>query len=143
LPKEEIFSRYTGIWNLSAEQGNLGSFFVTNVRVVWFAQLSENFNVSIPWVQMRCVRIRDSKYGMALVIETSEHSGGYVLGFKIDGEQIEKIYNEINKLFQTFVENPNFGVECTFEEAEKNIEEVTIPRVEDDISVIQTGYEHT
>jgi len=86
LPNEEIFSRYTGIWNLSAEQGNLGSFFVTNVRVVWFAQLSENFNVSIPWVQMRCVRIRDSKYGMALVIETSEYSGGYVLGFKIDGD---------------------------------------------------------
>lgn len=41
-----------GVWNLSSDQGNLGSFFVTNIRVVWHAALAENFNVSIPYVQM-------------------------------------------------------------------------------------------
>jgi Bardet-Biedl syndrome 5 protein len=33
---------------------------------------------------MKCVRVRDSKYGTALVLETSDFSGGYVLGFKVD-----------------------------------------------------------
>ena len=63
LPKETLFSSYNGVWNLSAEQGSLGSFVITNVRLVWFAQLTENFNASIPWVQIKCIKIRESKYG--------------------------------------------------------------------------------
>jgi Bardet-Biedl syndrome 5 protein len=37
LPKEQIFTKYNGVWNLSAEQGNLGTFYFTNVRIIWFA----------------------------------------------------------------------------------------------------------
>jgi len=33
-------------------QGNLGTFFVSNVRVVWHANLNESFNVSIPYLQI-------------------------------------------------------------------------------------------
>lgn len=36
----------SGVWNLSSDQGNLGTFYITNVRIVWFANLAENFNVS-------------------------------------------------------------------------------------------------
>jgi len=52
LPKEQIFTTMNGVWNLSADQGNLGTFIVTNVRVVWFSDLAENFNVSIPFMQI-------------------------------------------------------------------------------------------
>ena len=69
-----------GVWNLSSEQGNLGTFFVTNVRLVWHANLVESFNVSIPYMQIVSVRVRDSKFGQALVIETHPNSGGYMLG---------------------------------------------------------------
>jgi hypothetical protein len=41
-----------GVWNLSSDQGNLGTFFITNIRVVWHASLAENFNVSMPYLQM-------------------------------------------------------------------------------------------
>ena len=81
---------------------------------------------------------------MALVLETSEFSGGYVLGFQIiDLGQLGLIYEEITTLFKAFVQQPNFGVECKYEEGDKKIEEITIPRIEDDISVIETGYEKT
>ena len=53
LPLEQTYSRVNGVWNLSAEQGNLGTFFISNVRVVWYANLAENFNVSIPFLQVR------------------------------------------------------------------------------------------
>lgn len=53
LPREQTYSRVNGVWNLSAEQGNLGTFFISNVRVVWYANLAENFNVSIPYLQAR------------------------------------------------------------------------------------------
>ena len=52
LPNEQIIDKVTGVWNLSSEQGNLGTFFITNVRLVWFANLADNFNVSIPYLQI-------------------------------------------------------------------------------------------
>ena len=52
LPLEEIFSKVTGVWNLSAEQGNLGTLYLTNVRLVWHANLANNFNVSLPYWQI-------------------------------------------------------------------------------------------
>jgi Bardet-Biedl syndrome 5 protein len=52
LPLEETYSKVNGVWNLSSEQGNLGTFFITNVRVVWHANLNEGFNVSIPYLQV-------------------------------------------------------------------------------------------
>lgn len=52
IPPQTRFLQTSGVWNLSSDQGNLGSFFITNVRVVWYATLAENFNVSIPYLQM-------------------------------------------------------------------------------------------
>jgi len=52
LPQEDVYNKIIGVWNLSSDQGNLGSFFVTNVRLVWHANLAENFNVSIPYLQV-------------------------------------------------------------------------------------------
>ena len=138
LPKEQIFTKYNGVWNLSAEQGNLGTFYFTNVRVIWFAQLAENFNVSLPWVQVKCIKVRDSKYGIALVIETSEFSGGYILGFRV--EKVEEVYQEATNLFKTYSQNPMFGVEVQFEDVDTNIASVTIPQVEDNLEIIDTGY---
>jgi Bardet-Biedl syndrome 5 protein len=48
LPNEQIFNNYNGVWNLSTDQGNLGTFIITNVRIVWHANLAVNFNVSLP-----------------------------------------------------------------------------------------------
>ena len=70
--------------NLSADSGNLGGFITTNVRIVWYALITDNFNVSVPWIQIKCIRVRDSKYGVAIVLETSTHAGAYVLGFKVN-----------------------------------------------------------
>ena len=40
-------------------QGNLGTFFITNVRIVWHANMNESFNVSIPYLQI--VRTPDAE----------------------------------------------------------------------------------
>ena len=54
LRGEEVYNRYPGAWNLSGEAGNLGTFLVTNVRVVWYANLSPNlYNISLPYIQIR------------------------------------------------------------------------------------------
>ena len=126
--------------NLSAEQGNLGQFVITNVRIVWFAQFTDTFNVGVPWVQLKCIKVRDSKYGTALVLETSAFSGGYVLGFKVPKEM--EVFDQLSTLLETFKTKPVFGVQCHFEEVETNIDKVTVPRAEDKMEIIETGYEH-
>jgi Bardet-Biedl syndrome 5 protein len=60
------------------------------------------------------VRLRESKFGLALVIESSEMSGGYVLGFRIDPqEKLQEVYKEIMSLHKTYSATPIFGVDYT------------------------------
>ena len=58
LPNEQIYNTINGVWNLSSDQGNLGTFFVTNIRLVWFADMNDTFNISLPYMQMQNVCIR-------------------------------------------------------------------------------------
>eukprot|EP00746_Dinoflagellata_sp_MGD_P065009 gnl/MRDRNA2_/MRDRNA2_27096_c0_seq1.p1 gnl/MRDRNA2_/MRDRNA2_27096_c0~~gnl/MRDRNA2_/MRDRNA2_27096_c0_seq1.p1 ORF type:complete len:370 (-),score=54.03 gnl/MRDRNA2_/MRDRNA2_27096_c0_seq1:42-1073(-) len=139
LPNEQVYDKVGGIWNLSSDQGNLGMFFITNVRVVWFASLAENFNVSIPYLQIKNIAVRNSKFGQAMVIETTPSSGGYILGFRIDPvEQLEEINTQITNLWKVFSATPIFGIEFTVEENEnKDPTEHMVPRTEDDVEIVE------
>ena len=139
LPKEQVYHKYNGVWNLSAEQGNLGTLYVTNVRIVWFANLAENFNVSVPYIQIKNLKVRESKFGTALVIETSPTSGGYVLGFKMQG--IENIFSEIQSLYTLYFDNPVLGVQVQTEQVDAQ-EKYLLQNINEDIEIIDTQ-EHT
>ncbi|XP_039261838.1 BBSome complex member BBS5-like [Styela clava] len=111
LPEEQVYNTVNGAWNLSSDQGNLGTFFITNIRVVWVANMNESFNVSIPYLQISNIKIRDSKFGYAMVIETSWQSGNYVLGFRIDPlEKLQQSAKEIQSLHKVYSASPIFGV---------------------------------
>ncbi|XP_041365484.1 Bardet-Biedl syndrome 5 protein-like [Gigantopelta aegis] len=140
LPLEEIYDKVNGVWNLSSDQGNLGTFYITNVRLVWHANINESFNVSIPYLQMKTIKIRDSKFGLAFVVETSTLSGGYVLGFRIDPpEKLKEIAKEIQNLNRIYSSCPIFGVEFEMEDKPQSIEELTVERVTDDIEIENDG----
>lgn len=96
LPQEQVYKQLNGVYNLSSDQGNLGVFIITNIRLVWFADANESFNISLPYMQMTHLRIRESKYGLALVIQTGTTAGNYVLGFRIDPqEKLHEAYKEV------------------------------------------------
>ena len=40
-----------------SDQGNLGTMIVTNVRVVWYANMNDLFNISTPYIQIASVFI--------------------------------------------------------------------------------------
>lgn len=137
LPQEQVYSRFGGVWNLSSEQGNLGTMIVSNIRVVWFANLAENFNVSIPYPQIQSINVRDSKFGMALVIETSQSSGAYVLGFRVDpGDRLEPVAKEIQSLHKLFAPNPIFGVEFSVEEKAPELEQLKVAPAVDQVQIV-------
>jgi len=136
LPLEEVYDKINGVWNLSSDQGNLGTFYVTNVRLVWHANINETFNVSIPYIQMRAVKVRDSKFGTALVVESLKNAGGYVLGFRIDPpEKLQEALKEIQSLYRVYSANPIFGVQYQTEEKMGSLNEVTVEYQEDEIEI--------
>lgn len=137
LPDEVISNKIGGVWNLSSDQGNLGTFFITNVRLVWHANLAENFNVSIPYLQIKSLKIRDSKFGNALVVETTPKSGGYILGFRIDpSEQLSKVYKEVFSMYTIYSSEPVFGIKYTVEEKSSTQELSRVPTINDDIEIV-------
>ena len=137
LPLEQVYHKVSGVWNLSADQGNLGTFYITNVRLVWHANLAENFNVSIPYLQMAVLRIRPSKFGPALVCHVHKQAGGYVLGFRLDPpEQLQQVFKEIKTLRKVYASKPIFGIEYTVEEAQKSLDDVKITRKEDSLEIV-------
>ncbi|KAL3290237.1 hypothetical protein HHI36_023591 [Cryptolaemus montrouzieri] len=112
LPLEQVYSTIHGVWNLSSDQGSLGIFVVTNIRCAWYASMNEGFNISLPYLQITNIIIRDSKFGQALVLTSSEESGGYVLGFRLDtDDNLNKLYKELTAVYTTAVNNPTYGVE--------------------------------
>eukprot|EP00921_Rhytidocystis_pertsovi_P014552 GHVQ01023510.1.p1 GENE.GHVQ01023510.1~~GHVQ01023510.1.p1 ORF type:complete len:338 (+),score=27.53 GHVQ01023510.1:103-1116(+) len=140
LPLEDIYDRVSGVWNLSSEKGNLGTLFVTNIRVVWFASLAENFNVSIPYMQMKSACCKPSKFGKALVIETSTASGGFVLGFRIEPlKQLEILEVQISNLHKVYSQAPIFGVKYTVDNQANTTTIESVTRIEDDVEIVDTG----
>ncbi|ETN80038.1 hypothetical protein NECAME_02517 [Necator americanus] len=111
LPLEQLIDKVNGVWNLSTDQGTLGCFVITNVRLVWFASTNSLYNVSVPYLQLYSCRIRESKFGLALVIETTSQSGEYVLGFRIDpAERLQQVCKAIQTLHKASNLRPIFGV---------------------------------
>lgn len=48
---EEIYESIPGVMNLSKDHGQLGTLWVTSHRVAWAAQLQDNYNCSVPFLQ--------------------------------------------------------------------------------------------
>ena len=61
---------------------------------------------------MRSVKLRDSKFGQALVVETSAESGGYVLGFRLETEdEGQRLQKQIASMRAASLRHPTFGVD--------------------------------
>uniref|UniRef100_A0A8D3ARM3 Bardet-Biedl syndrome 5 protein homolog n=1 Tax=Scophthalmus maximus TaxID=52904 RepID=A0A8D3ARM3_SCOMX len=128
LPREQVYDKINGVWNLSSDQGNLGTFFITNVRIVWHANMNESFNVSIPYLQI----ILSSDF----LLHLTNWSGGYVLGFKIDPvDKLQDALKEINSLHKVYSANPIFGVDYEMEEKPQPLEELTVEQPPDDVEI--------
>ncbi len=81
--------------------------------------MNDSFNMSLPYRQIVVIRVQNSKYGEALVLETSESSGKYLLGFRIDPvSKLASLAKKIVQLWKISYENPIYGVYVTIEESE-------------------------
>ncbi|CAM9222298.1 unnamed protein product, partial [Ectocarpus fasciculatus] len=112
LPLEKVKRTINGCWNLSSDQGNLGVFVLTNLRLVWYCLLSPEFNVSIPWWGVDGeVTARNSKFGDCLVINVQT----YVLGWLVDDYKtvaaFQGFVSEIKEHVANSLTSPVYGVD--------------------------------
>uniref|UniRef100_A0A0G4F1E0 BBSome complex member BBS5 PH domain-containing protein n=1 Tax=Chromera velia CCMP2878 TaxID=1169474 RepID=A0A0G4F1E0_9ALVE len=139
LAKEEIVERRASVWNLAHDQGSVGTLIFTNVRLIWFAQLAENFNVSVPFVQMASVANRASKFGPALVVQCTQASGGYLLGFRIDpSSETDRLAKQLEKLREVYCAHPLLGVFVSGSD-QTSPGQSTHKHVVDDISIVEVS----
>ncbi|ORX53006.1 DUF1448-domain-containing protein [Piromyces finnis] len=111
LPEEEIKEKISGVCNLSNNIGNIGVMYITNIRCVWHAINNESFNVSVPYIQISEVKLKNTQYGNALVLQTFSRTGGYLLGFRIDPlDLLKKSAKEIKSYWRIANQKPNFGI---------------------------------
>lgn len=56
LKGEDVVEILPVVHNLVCEDANLGVFFVTNLRVVWNSSITQDLNVSVPYLQVKYAR---------------------------------------------------------------------------------------
>lgn len=78
LKDEKIISRISGIWNKSSSQRHIGTIHTTNIRVVWHANATPNYNVSIPLIIIKNASYLVDDNQPSLLIETIKHVGGLI-----------------------------------------------------------------
>ena len=120
LPDEILDEQITGIWNLSGEQGHLGAFQLTNVRLVWYSLMNDVFNMSLPFRQIQMIKTQESKFGSTLIIETCNSSSKYLLGFRVDPpSRIKPVVQKIMQQWKLVNLNPIFGVSVQVDEQQQ------------------------
>ncbi|KAL0214561.1 hypothetical protein P9112_006745 [Eukaryota sp. TZLM1-RC] len=127
LPDEQLYEVIDSVWNLASDQGNLGTMYLTNIRIVWRANCTASFNVSIPYTRTSVIKVRKSKFGPALVVQTCASCGGFVLGFRVDPvDRLSNIAQMIQNLSKIANDSPLFGVSFSMEEAPPPLEELKV-----------------
>lgn len=107
---ETLLNRIFGCENLTTDEKFPGVMFITDKRVIWSSTRTPNINVSVPYIQFRAVGTRASNFGRALVIETTQITGGYILGFKFPStSSLSEAQSLLTAQFNLRKDDPFFG----------------------------------
>jgi Bardet-Biedl syndrome 5 protein len=123
LPDEILDEVVEGVWNLAAEQGHLGTFHLTNIRLIWTSAMNDVFNMSLPYIQIMSIISQKSKFGQALVVETHPNSGSYLLGFRHDPpDKLLALQKKLVAFWKMAMSNPIYGIRVDTQENQLDVE---------------------
>ena len=113
LLDEEISTKYNNISFVSSDQNYIGTLITSNIRLVWFCNTIENYNLSIPWIQISSVNSQEKEdYGKILIIKAQKLFGGNSYPFfSYDQTTINNLINEVLSLKKIYQSNPILGID--------------------------------
>jgi Bardet-Biedl syndrome 5 protein len=155
-----VINKLPLVTSINNEQSIQGTFYITNIRMIWFSNNLDNFNVSLPWIQVRVIKIKEiNKHGKIISVETGKGSVSNSFIFKFN--EVENVMREIEGNYKLFIESPIFGVDVNnvsvienlknFQKNEKNenfekilknefLNKNNSHHMNDDVEVIETNY---
>ncbi|KAF5827792.1 hypothetical protein DUNSADRAFT_18716 [Dunaliella salina] len=111
LASEQVHSRTGSVRNLCGGEDDVGSLFVSNLRVVWSSCSRPCFGISLPFHQIANVKVLASESGSTLVLESSKSSGAYMWNFKVEPEEtMDFLFEQITSLWKAHNREPFFGI---------------------------------
>mmetsp|Transcript_34321 Transcript_34321/g.44282 ORF Transcript_34321/g.44282 Transcript_34321/m.44282 type:complete len:352 (+) Transcript_34321:1357-2412(+) len=114
--REILHESVNGVFNLSGtgssstSAGMIGCLTLTNVRIIWHANHSHDFNLSVPFNQVKekGIKLRETKFGRVVSITVRS---GDSFGFRIDPtDRLNSVSAHMIALFKTFSKSPLYGV---------------------------------
>ena len=112
LPDENILNTLNGISYINNQGNYPGILIITNLRIVWLSTQYENFNLTIPWIQMSKIQSKsDSKYEKLISVTIKNYFGGNLYNFYIAKSNLfDKILDDMTKAMFYYQEDPILGV---------------------------------
>ena len=112
LPDENILNTLNGISYINNQGNYPGILILTNLRIVWLSIQYENFNLTIPWIQMSKIQSKsDSKYEKLISVTIKNYFGGKIYNFYIAKSNLfDKILDDMTKAMFYYQEDPLLGV---------------------------------
>jgi hypothetical protein len=112
LPDENILNTLNGISYINNQGNYPGILILTNLRIVWLSIQYENFNLTIPWIQMSKIQSKgDSKYEKLISVKIKSYFGGNLYNFYIAKTNLfDKILDDMTKAMYYYQEDPLLGV---------------------------------
>jgi Bardet-Biedl syndrome 5 protein len=121
LPGEEVICKISGVGSVNNDGVVLGSFFMTNIRVVWFSNSLDNFNLSLPWIQIKSCKLRElNKSGKVVAVESGKGLNANIFYFKFS-DKIETIIKDLENYHKKFIEQPTLGIDLSDSKVVENI----------------------
>lgn len=109
LENEKIIESFNQMGNVASDNIINGNFILTNIRLIFYSTVNDRFNISLPWIQVKNIKVKDSKFGKSVLIETYNPFFGN--NFNLKFEDAENKAKELKIMYSKFTDNAIYGVD--------------------------------
>ena len=120
LKSEKLVDTYSNISinlnnetdNINNKIGNTGTLYMTNIRIIWINDKSNNFNLSLPYIQISSIRGEDNpSFGVSLNIKlTRIYNNFTILLYSKSGKINEDFCEAFRKKIEKLLQNKILGI---------------------------------
>mmetsp|Transcript_22567 Transcript_22567/g.58927 ORF Transcript_22567/g.58927 Transcript_22567/m.58927 type:complete len:364 (-) Transcript_22567:52-1143(-) len=111
LPNELLIHSIDGVMNINGDSGTIGTLTWTSHRITWVAQMNLLHNISMPYLTIAKMYVKDTKFGRLIIVQTKRSAFQYTLGYRIDPpDKASDYFSEIVCAFESFCKKPDFGL---------------------------------
>lgn len=112
LLDESIIEMLNSVTFIQNDNSNVGQLAYSTIRFIWFSGNLDNYNLSVPWIQVTFIKMKDlAKYGKVLSIETTQFAGAMTILFYPNEKNLDELYLAFNTMLDNSRNSPVLGID--------------------------------